>query len=51
MPLVEPLPADHDAEIAGLADFFNVTLGFRAGPSSPISATVVVLEFQGAYLM
>ena len=28
MPLVTPLPADHDAEIAELARFFNVTLGF-----------------------
>ena len=28
MPLVEPLPTDHDAEIAKLAEFFNVTLGF-----------------------
>jgi hypothetical protein len=28
MPLVEPLPADQDAEIAELADLFNVTLGF-----------------------
>ncbi len=28
MPLVEPLPADHDAEIAELAEFFNITLGF-----------------------
>jgi uncharacterized peroxidase-related enzyme len=28
MPLVTPPPADHDAEIAELARFFNVTLGF-----------------------
>lgn len=28
MPLVPPLPADHDAEIARLALFFNTTLGF-----------------------
>lgn len=28
MPLVEPLPADHDAEVAELARFFNETLGF-----------------------
>ena len=28
MPLVTPLPADFDAEIAELARFFNVTLGF-----------------------
>jgi hypothetical protein len=28
MPLVEPLPADHDAEIAELADLFNIALGF-----------------------
>lgn len=28
MPLVTPLPADHDAEITELARFFNVTLGF-----------------------
>ena len=28
MPLVEPLPADYDGEIAELAEFFNVTLGF-----------------------
>jgi len=28
MPLVEPLPADHDAEVAALARFFNETLGF-----------------------
>lgn len=28
MPLVEPLAADHDAEIAELARFFNETLGF-----------------------
>ena len=28
MPLVDPLAADHDAEIAELAEFFNVTLGF-----------------------
>ncbi len=28
MPLVESLPADYDAEIAELAEFFNVTLGF-----------------------
>ena len=27
-PLVEPLPGDHDAEVAGLARFFNETLGF-----------------------
>lgn len=28
MPLVTPLPADHDAEVAELATFFNETLGF-----------------------
>jgi uncharacterized peroxidase-related enzyme len=28
MPLVEPLGADHDAEVAELARFFNETLGF-----------------------
>lgn len=28
MPLVDPLPADHDPEVARLAEFFNVTLGF-----------------------
>lgn len=28
MPLVEPLAADHDAEVAELAHFFNETLGF-----------------------
>lgn len=28
MPLVEPLPEDHDPEVARLAEFFNVTLGF-----------------------
>ncbi|TXK64319.1 carboxymuconolactone decarboxylase family protein [Alkalisalibacterium limincola] len=28
MPLVTPLPADHDAEVAELAKFFNETLGF-----------------------
>ena len=28
MPLVTPLPADHDAEIADLARFFEGTLGF-----------------------
>lgn len=28
MPLVPPLPADHDPEIAGLARFFHETLGF-----------------------
>ena len=28
MPLVTPLPADHDAEITELARYFNVTLGF-----------------------
>ncbi len=28
MALVAPLPVDHDAEIAELAEFFNVTLGF-----------------------
>jgi uncharacterized peroxidase-related enzyme len=28
MPLVAPLPADHDAEIADLAKFFEGTLGF-----------------------
>ena len=28
MPLVTPLPADHDPEIAALALFFNTTLGF-----------------------
>ena len=28
MPLVQPLPADHDATVAELAQFFNTTLGF-----------------------
>jgi uncharacterized peroxidase-related enzyme len=28
MPLVAPLPADHDPEIEALARFFNTTLGF-----------------------
>ena len=28
MPLVQPLAADHDAEVAELARFFNETLGF-----------------------
>jgi uncharacterized peroxidase-related enzyme len=28
MPLVSPLPSDHDAEVARLAAFFNETLGF-----------------------
>ena len=28
MPLVEPLPADHSAEVEELARFFNTTLGF-----------------------
>lgn len=28
MPLITPLPADHDAEVAELAQFFNETLGF-----------------------
>ncbi|QDH69380.1 carboxymuconolactone decarboxylase family protein [Marilutibacter alkalisoli] len=28
MPLVDPLPADSDAEVAELAKFFNETLGF-----------------------
>jgi len=28
MPLVDPLPPDHDAEVRRLADFFNETLGF-----------------------
>lgn len=28
MPLVQPLPADHDPEVAELAKFFNETLGF-----------------------
>ena len=28
MPLISPLPADHDAEVAELATFFNETLGF-----------------------
>lgn len=28
MPLVTPLPADHDAEVESLARFFNETLGF-----------------------
>jgi hypothetical protein len=29
MPLIEPLAADHDAEVAELARFFNETLGAR----------------------
>lgn len=28
MPLVNPLPSDHDSEVAELATFFNETLGF-----------------------
>ena len=28
MPLIAPLPPDHDAEVAELAQFFNETLGF-----------------------
>jgi uncharacterized peroxidase-related enzyme len=28
MPLISPLPPDHDAEVAQLATFFNETLGF-----------------------
>lgn len=28
MPLITPLPIDHDAEVAELAKFFNETLGF-----------------------
>lgn len=28
MPLIPPLPPDHDAEVAELAQFFNETLGF-----------------------
>jgi uncharacterized peroxidase-related enzyme len=28
MPLISPLPADHDTEVAELARFFNETLGF-----------------------
>ena len=28
MPLVDPLPADHDSEVAALATFFHETLGF-----------------------
>ncbi|MBK9338583.1 MAG: carboxymuconolactone decarboxylase family protein [Lewinellaceae bacterium] len=28
MPLITPLPADHDSEVAELAAFFNETLGF-----------------------
>lgn len=28
MPLIAPLPADHNAEVAELAKFFNETLGF-----------------------
>jgi uncharacterized peroxidase-related enzyme len=28
MPLITPLPSDHDAEVAELARFFNETLGF-----------------------
>jgi uncharacterized peroxidase-related enzyme len=28
VPLVEPLPANHDSEVADLARFFNETLGF-----------------------
>ncbi|HAD13183.1 MAG TPA: peroxidase [Saprospirales bacterium] len=28
MPLINPLPPDHDAEVAELARFFNETLGF-----------------------
>ena len=28
MPLVQPLPADHDTRVAELAQFFNSTLGF-----------------------
>ncbi len=28
MPLVNPLPSDHDPEVAKLTEFFNTTLGF-----------------------
>ncbi|MFN0176597.1 MAG: carboxymuconolactone decarboxylase family protein [Saprospiraceae bacterium] len=28
MPLIQPLPPDHDSEVAELAKFFNETLGF-----------------------
>ena len=28
MPLIDPLPESHDDEVARLAEFFNVTLGF-----------------------
>jgi hypothetical protein len=28
MPLVEPLPTNHDPEVLRLAEFFNTTLGF-----------------------
>jgi hypothetical protein len=35
MPLVAPLPADHDPEIAELAAFFFTTLGFA--PSSVLT--------------
>lgn len=28
MPLITPLPSDHNAEVAALAEFFNETLGF-----------------------
>ena len=28
MPLIDPLPADHDPEVAALATFFHETLGF-----------------------
>ena len=28
MPLITPLPSDHDTDVAELARFFNETLGF-----------------------
>ena len=46
MPLVEPLPADHDAEIAELAEFFNVTLGF---PPNSVLTMMRRPEIAGAF--
>ena len=46
MPLVEPLPADHDTEIAELAKFFNVTLGF---PPNSVLTMMRRPEIAGAF--
>src|SRR5690606_7356030 len=60
MPLVDPLPADSDAEVAELAKFFNETLGFcpnsvltmmrRAAIAKPfIGLNVAVMQNQGRF--